>query len=263
MKSLETLRSPLTFLQSRLQTIPHPDVLEAEETWWKNEGVAISNAIDRAGTPWLRMFDCLGKRVDEILYPREDQTILRRGYRSGVVWRALEEKSLLPTYSLIYHISFHDPGICCPYTVSLGTAVPLAKYGSPELQARFLPQLLRKDDSVWQGATWMTEIKGGSDLGAAVETIARPAGDRWLLTGDKYFASNAGAELAVIAARPEGAAAGVRGLALFLVPRYRKNGELNYFIRRLKDKIATRSVPTGEVELRDSEGYQLGSADSR
>src|ERR1700720_2864179 len=98
MKSLETLRSPLTFLQSRLQTIPHPDVLEAEETWWKNEGVAISNAIDRAGTPWLRMFDRLGKRVDEILYPREYQTILKRGYRAGVVWRALEEKSLLPTY---------------------------------------------------------------------------------------------------------------------------------------------------------------------
>jgi alkylation response protein AidB-like acyl-CoA dehydrogenase len=108
----------------------------------------------------------------------------------------------------------------------------------------------------------MTEIKGGSDLGAAVETIARPAGDRWLLTGDKYFASNASAELAVVAARPEGAAAGVRGLALFLVPRYGKDGELNYFIRRLKDKTATRSVPTGEVELKGSEGYLLGSADS-
>ena len=77
------------------------------------------------------------------------------------------------TYLLIYAISFHDPGICCPYTVSLGTAAPLAKYGSAELQDRFLPQLSRKDDSVWQGATWMTEIKGGSDLGAAVETIAR------------------------------------------------------------------------------------------
>src|ERR1700720_4018605 len=262
MTELNALGSPLSFLQSELRDIPHREVLDAEEGWWRSEGVAISDAIDRGGTPWLRMFDRGGKRVDEILYPREYQTILMRGYRSGVVWRALEEKSLIPTYSLIYNISFHDPGICCPYTVSLGTAVPLAKYGSAELQARFLPQLLRKDDSVWQGATWMTEIKGGSDLGAAVETMAGPAGDGWLLTGDKYFTSNASAELAVVAARPQGAAAGVRGLALFLVPRFRKNGELNYFIRRLKDKIATRSVPTGEVELRDSEGYQLGSADS-
>jgi len=262
MTGLDTLRSPLPFLQSRLHDIPHRHVLNAEEAWWKSEGVAISGAIDRAGTPWLRMFDRLGKRIDEILYPREYQTILRRGYRAGVVWRALEEKSLIPTYLLMYDISFHDPGICCPYTVSLGTALPLAKYGSAKLQARFLPQLSRKDDSVWQGATWMTEIKGGSDLGAAVETIARPAGDRWLVTGEKYFASNVGAELAVVAARPEGAAAGVRGLALFLMPRYRKDGELNYLIRRLKDKIATRSVPTGEVELKDSEGYLLGSADS-
>jgi alkylation response protein AidB-like acyl-CoA dehydrogenase len=262
MTDFDTLRSPLSFLRSRLQDVPHRDVLDAEEVWWKHEGRAISHAIDRAGTPWLRMFDRHGKRVDEILYPPEYQTMLRRGYRSGVVWRALEEKSLLPTYLLMHTISFHDPGICCPYTVSLGTAVPLAKYGSAELQSRFLPQLTRKDDSVWQGATWMTEIKGGSDLGAAVETRARPVGEAWQLTGDKYFTSNANAELAVVAARPEGAAAGVRGLALFLVPRHNKNGDLNYFIRRLKDKIATRSVPTGEIELRNSEAHLLGSTDS-
>src|SRR6266849_6065990 len=249
MTVLDTLRFPLSFLQSRLRDIQHLDVLEAEQQWWKTEGVAISGAIDRAATPWLRMFDKSGSRIDEILYSREYQTILRRGYRSGVVWRALEEKSLIPTYQLIYTISFYDPGVCCPYTVTLGTAIPLAKYGSAELKARFLPQLLRKDDSGWQGATWMTEIEGGSDLGAGVKTVARPAVDAWLLTGDKYFASNVGAELAVVAARPEGAKTGVHGLALFLVPRCRKDGKLNYFIRRLKDKIATRSVPTGEVEL--------------
>jgi alkylation response protein AidB-like acyl-CoA dehydrogenase len=111
-----------------------------------------------------------------------------------------EASSEHDTVALRINISFHDPGICCPYTVSLGTAVPLAKYGSAELRSRFLPQLLRRDDSVWQGATWVTEIKGGSDLGAAVETIARSAGDCWRLTGDKYFASNAGAELALVAA---------------------------------------------------------------
>jgi acyl-CoA dehydrogenase len=42
------------------------------------------------------------------------------------------------------------------------------------------------------------------------------------------------------------------------VPRYCDDGRLNYFIRRLKPKIGTRSVPTGEVELRDSEAYLLG-----
>ena len=172
MTVLDTLRFPLSFLQSRLPDIEHLDTLEAEQRWWKAEGRAISATIDRAGTPWLRMFDQSGRRVDEILYPREYQAILRRGYQSGVVWRALERKSLLATYQLIYTISFFDPGVCCPYTVTLGTAVPLAKYGSTELQAQFAPHLLRKDDSSWQGATWMTEIDGGSDLGASVKTIA-------------------------------------------------------------------------------------------
>src|SRR5260370_3659047 len=142
MTAFHELRSPLNFLQTRSPDIPDRDLLGAEEAWWKTEGLPISRAIDRAGTPWLRMFDRLGKRVDEILYPREYQTILRRGYHSGVVWRALEEKSLIPTYSLIYNISFHDPGICCPYTVSLCTAVPPAKYGSADMQAPFLPPLL-------------------------------------------------------------------------------------------------------------------------
>jgi alkylation response protein AidB-like acyl-CoA dehydrogenase len=141
--------------------------------------------------------------------------------------------------------------------VSLSTTVPLKKYGSPELQERFLPHLLRRDGTNWQGATWMTEIRGGSDLGANVETVARPERDHWILNGDKYFASNVGAELAIVAARPEGAPQTPQGLVLFLLPRYREDGQLNYFIRRLKNKIGTRSVPTGEVELRESEAYLL------
>jgi acyl-CoA dehydrogenase len=207
------------------------------------------------------MFDLSGTRVDEILYPPEYWTMLKHGYQSGLIWRVSEESSMIPANLGIYVTSFYDPGLACPYTVSLSTLVPLLKYGDAEVQERFVPWLLQKDEAVWQGATWMTEIKGGSDLGATVETEARRAGNQWLLTGDKYFASNAGAEVAVVAARPEGAARNVRGLALFLVPRYRRDGQLNYFIRRLKDKIATRSVPTGEVELRDSEAWLLGRAE--
>jgi alkylation response protein AidB-like acyl-CoA dehydrogenase len=176
-----------------------------------------------------------------------------------VVWRAFQDQSLAASALLDYITCYYDPGLTCPYVISLATAVALDKHGSEELKARFLPHLLRRDDTVWQGATWMTEIKGGSDLGANVETVAKPAGDRWLLTGDKYFASNAGAELAVVAARPQGAPRNVRGLALFLLPRLRGDSQLNYTIRRLKDKVATRSVPTGEVELRDSEAWMLGS----
>jgi alkylation response protein AidB-like acyl-CoA dehydrogenase len=257
----EILRSPSAFLRHLIGHTEYDSVLQEYEAWWKQEGQAVSDAVDRARTPWVRMFDSAGKRIDEILYPPDYWRMLQQGYRAGVLWRAFPDRSLLPSFLLIYLTSFYDSGLSCPYTVSLSTALPLNKYGDTALKERFLPQLLRQDGTNWQGATWMTEIKGGSDLGSNVETVAVPHEGTWRLTGDKYFSSNVGAELAVVAARLKGAPAGVRGLALFLLPRRKQNGDLNYIIRRLKDKIATRSVPTGEVELRNSEAYLLGKTD--
>ncbi len=257
MSDFQSLLSPLTFLEP---IVPSRELepLTEYEAWWRREGMAISSAVDRLGTAWLRMFDELGHRVDEILFPPEYWKMLKQGYQAGAIWRPFEDGSLRAHYLIDYVTCFFDAGLACPYIVSLSTAVPLKKYGPTKQQEQFLPQMLRRDEKVWQGATWMTEVKGGSDLGANVETKARRVADHWTLNGDKYFASNVSAELAIVAARPEGAQQGPKGLALFLVPRYRKHGELNYFIRRLKNKIGTRSVPTGEVELRDSEAYLIG-----
>lgn len=258
--NLDTVQSPFSFLKHMLGHVPNEDVLSHYEAWWNAQGIAVSSAVDRAGTPWVKMFNPRGERIDEIVFPPEYRKMLLKGYRTGVIWRAFEE-SLAASFVLGYITSYYDPGLYCPYTVSLATAASVDKYAPPSIHDQFLPPLLQKDDSVWQGATWMTEIGGGSDLGTHVGTIATHVeGDRWRLNGDKYFCSNAGAELAVVAARPQDAPPGVRGLALFLVPRQREDGSLNYTIRRLKDKIATRSVPTGEVELRDSEAYLLGEA---
>jgi alkylation response protein AidB-like acyl-CoA dehydrogenase len=257
----EVLRSPTAFLSHLLGEFPLAPVLKDYEAWWSAEGMDISTQVDRAATPPLRMFDVLGNRVDEILYPTAYWFALRQGYKAGVVWRAFDNGSLADCYLLGYVTAFFDTGMYCPYTVSLSTAVPLEKYGEAQVKARYLPPLLRKDDTVWQGATWMTEAGGGSDLGRSVQTIADETPAGWRLNGEKYFASNAGAELAVVAARRRTAPNDIRGLSLFLLPRQRKDGSLNYTIRRLKDKIGTRSVPTAEVELKDSEAYLLGEAD--
>src|SRR5438046_2182519 len=209
---LKSLKSPLAFLGN---LIPEPELasLKEYESWWRSEGTVISDAVDRAGTPWLRMFDQFGNRTDEILFPPDYWKMLRRGYQEGVIWKPFADDSLRMHYLIDYVTCFFDAGLGCPYIVTMSTAVPIKKYGSPELQKRFLPQLLRRDGTNWQGATWMTEVKGGSDLGANVETVAvqqtvqsaaSASLDRWLLNGDKYFASNVGAELAIVAARPEG-----------------------------------------------------------
>ncbi|HUO30203.1 MAG TPA: hypothetical protein VMU80_13365, partial [Bryobacteraceae bacterium] len=171
---VDILRSPVRFLKHMLGALPHEHDLREYEAWWESEGRHISDATDRAGTPWLRMFDRAGRRVDEILFAPEYWRCLRQGYKAGVVWRAFEDQSLAACALLDYITCFYDPGLTCPYVISLATAVALDRHGSDELKARFLPPLLRRDDSVWQGATWMTEIKGGSDLGSNVETIARP-----------------------------------------------------------------------------------------
>jgi acyl-CoA dehydrogenase len=253
--------SPPDFLQQQLGPLPMADELRDYQAWWQSTGRGLSETIDRAGTPWLRKHDRLGRHCDEILLGPVYRQLLTEGYRRGVIWRVFEEQSLLSSYLLGYLTSFNDPGLYCPYTVSLGTAVPLYKYGSAALRQQFLEPMLRRDDQVWQGATWMTEIKGGSDLGANVETSAEQTGENWFLTGEKYFTSNVGAELAVVAARHATEPAGVKGLALFLVPRQRCDGTLNYQVVRLKDKIATRSVPTGECRFEKSEAHLLGRVD--
>ncbi|MFN8372666.1 MAG: acyl-CoA dehydrogenase family protein [Anaerolineae bacterium] len=257
------LLSPVRFLLDNCPALSASILrtLRMYEAWWQHDGQHISYAVDRAGTPHIRMFDRFGQRIDQILYIPEYWRMLKEGYKQGIIWRVFEEDSLLPFFLMDYVTCFFDLGVSCPYTVSISTAVPLAKYGSDEVREQFLTPMLRRDDSVWQGATWMTEVRGGSDLGANVDTTAhQDEAGRWLLDGDKYFCSNAGAEVAVVAARM-GDKQGVRGLALFAVPRVRQNGELNYHLRRLKDKIATRSVPTGEIELRGSEAYLLGKAE--
>src|SRR5205823_1269322 len=117
--TLEELASPLAFLKQGAGTLPLEPVLDEYQGWWQREGQAISEAIDRAGTPWLRMFDLFGKRVDEILFAPEYWHMLQRGYQAGTVWRALAEDSLQACYLLDYVTSFYDPGLSCPYTVSL------------------------------------------------------------------------------------------------------------------------------------------------
>ena len=73
----------------------------------------------------------------------------------------------------------------------------LRRYGDPALVARYLPALVAgEEDAFAQGAMFMTEQEAGSDVGATA-TVAVPDGDAWRLYGDKWFCSNASADLAL------------------------------------------------------------------
>ncbi|MCX7606278.1 MAG: acyl-CoA dehydrogenase family protein [Bacteroidia bacterium] len=253
------LGGPVAFLAEELGLLPSERLL-AYQAWWETEGFSLSLSVDRQGTPSLKQFNEWGERIDEIGYPPAYAYLLGAGYSAGVISEVAARHDFRLSYMLGFVTSYYDTGLYCPYTVSLSTWVPLYKYFQGARREEFLGILARSEPPFGQGATWMTEIGGGSDLGSHVRTAAyRREGELWHLEGEKYFASNVGADLAVVAARPEGAPGGVKGLALFVVPRERLVGKgRNYLIRRLKDKIGTRSVPTGEVELRAAEAYLIG-----
>jgi acyl-CoA dehydrogenase len=153
-------------------------------------------------------------------------------------------------------------GIMCPISVSDTSTFLIRRYASEQLKAYLLPRMLSADmATLWKGTQFMTEKAGGSDVGA-IETIARQEGGRWRLYGEKWFCSHTDAEVALMLARPEGAPDGTRGLALFALPRYLEDGTRNsYRIVRLKDKLGTRSMASGEIRLEGAVAYLVGAVD--
>jgi hypothetical protein len=107
----------------------------------------------------------------------------------------------------------------------------------------------------------MTEKEGGSDVGT-LTTTAVQEGDHWRLHGEKWFCSNADAKVVMLLARPEGAGPGTRGVGLFLMPRFLDDGSQNHYrIVRLKDKLGTRSMASGEIKLEGAIAYAVGKLD--
>ena len=162
-------------------------------------------------------------------------------------------------YAFQYLFVQAEFGLMCPVSVSDTSAHLVRRYASPELKSYLLPRMLSGDmKTLWKGTQFMTEKAAGSDVGQ-VETVARRDGAHWRLTGEKWFCSHTDAEVALMLARPEGAPGGTAGLALFATPRYLPDGRRNsYRIVRLKDKLGTRSMASGEIRFEGSLAYLVG-----
>jgi acyl-CoA dehydrogenase len=171
-------------------------------------------------------------------------------WASGIVGAPAREQA-----SLFYALAHAgEGGHACPVVCTAGLVRTLRTTASEELRERFLPPLLETEyDRAQRGAQFLTERHGGSDVGAnRVEAV--PDGDVWRLHGEKWFCSVADADQFVVTARPRGAPDGTSGIGCFLVPR---DGG-GFQIRRLKDKLGTRALATGEIEFEGAVGYPLG-----
>lgn len=219
---------------------------------------------------WLRPIDPWGERVDDVVYPdawRELGAVAARFGLAGMPYEAAALGVAGPETRLVHAAlcTIFQPQTAtylCPVSMTDAAARVLIDFGPDRLRAEVLPHLVSRDPAqAWTAGQWMTELQGGSDVGAnAVE--ARREGGGWRLHGRKYFCSNVGGEVVLALARPEGAGPGTRGLGLFLVPRLLPGGARNrYRVDRLKDKLGTRAMATGEVTLEGAHAELIGELD--
>ncbi len=162
-------------------------------------------------------------------------------------------------YAITYLFVQAEFGLCCPISMTDSLTRTLRRFGSAELIERFLPMLTAPDfEDVYQGAMFMTEQGAGSDVSATTATALEQPDGSWALEGEKWFCSNPDAELAMVLARSE-EAPGLKGISLFLLPRRLADGSHNrYRILRLKDKLGTRSMASGEIRLEGAQAFLVG-----
>jgi len=213
--------------------------------------------------PRLVQFAPWGERVDEIEVSPAYTELGRIGVERGVASLPYEDGGYGDHARVVWAalIALWGPSSAlysCPIAMTDAAARTLLLYGGPD-ELQVVERLTTRDpERAWTSGQWMTETTGGSDVGKTA-TVARLGDDGvWRLHGTKWFTSATTSEVALTLARPDGAPEGSRGLGLFLVHR-RVDGAPNAItVRRLKDKLGTRALPTAELELEGAVATPIG-----
>lgn len=217
---------------------------------------------DRIGNhPRLERWSGIGERIEQIEFHPNHDVIGRIVWESGLLALQAEPGNLIEQMGIYYLLTHNgEGGHMCSVTCTAGVIRALQTFADDEVKARFLPPLLSNDyDTMRHAAQFLTEVQGGSDVGAN-SIRARDNGDgTWRISGEKWFCSNINADQFIMTARPEGADEGTRGLGLFIVPRKLADGTVNgLYLRRLKDKLGTRTLASAEVDFVDALAYPVG-----
>ncbi len=157
----------------------------------------------------------------------------------------------------------------CPM-LTHGAVHALELCGSPEQKRRFLPKMISGE---WTGTMVLTEPQAGSDL-AQTRTRAVPEGDHHRLFGQKIFITWGDHDctpntIHMVLARIEGAPPGVKGISLFIVPKWlvKEDGTLGERneVRcvSIEHKLGIHASPTCVLAFGDQAGavgYLVGAA---
>ncbi|TDD69192.1 DNA alkylation response protein [Actinomadura darangshiensis] len=219
--------------------------------------------------PRLEKYDRWGRDVSEVVMPPSFEaarreivatSFTRPDFVAEAKRNGVDPAPMGVAWS--YLLDQADIGMACALGTGGDMVVGLTEMFAPDDVKARVRELFAAGEMSGEAAQMLTERSGGSDLGA-LESTASKEGDAWRLNGFKWFASNANGSAFVVLAKPEGAVDGVRGIAPFLVLKERRDGSRNGIrIRRLKDKLGTRSVASGEIEFTDAEAFLLAPASS-
>jgi len=247
-----------------------PDMLERNfdrltdfGKWVGSELDEQASYSDRHAPPELQTHNKLGQKQSHVLFNPRYEEAHQEAYKRGVIGLAFADKNPEPhllTFTMGYMLSQSDISVHCPVTMTGAVAYVLDKFAPPDVREEFLKEMTRMDGQTKTGGTWATELHGGSDVGATTTTAHTADDGKVTLHGLKWFTSNANSGLALATARPEGAPEGSKGLGLYLVPSHLKDGAQNrYSIRRLKDKLGTKGLATGEIDLEGAEVIEVAA----
>ncbi len=259
------------YLRLALRRRLEPDGLARAEAVLSQAGADAAGPINRAAfeldrperLPRLERWNRVGDRTEEVVFDPAYHEIGRLVWRSGIL-SVLGEPGHVTLHAALFYLFGLNGEVphLCPVSCTAGLIKAIQRSGSDWMRQTWLPRLLDPDYARrWHGAQFLTEVQGGSDVGANA-CVARPVAAQpgcWRISGEKWFCSNIGADLYALSARPEGAPDGTPGIGLFVIPRRLEDGRPNgVFIRRLKNKLGTRAVPTAEVDFADALAWQLG-----
>ncbi len=149
----------------------------------------------------------------------------------------------------------------CPLLTD-GAVEALLTAGTPEQQATFIPKMI---DGTWTGSMNLTEPQAGSDL-AAVRTRAEPQPDgTYKIFGTKIYITYGEHDMAdnivhLVLARVVGAPEGVKGISLFICPKFLVNADGSTGARNdvhcvsIEHKLGIKASPTAVLQYGDNGG---------
>ncbi len=148
----------------------------------------------------------------------------------------------------------------CPLLTD-GAIEALSRFGSDSVKA-LLPKLVSGE---WTGTMNLTEPQAGSDLSLLRTKAERAADGTYRITGMKIFITYGEHDLAenilhLVLARAPGAPAGVKGISLFLVPKFLADGRRNSLrAQSIEHKLGVRASPTCVMEFEGAEAQLIGA----